>query len=732
MQRVFSVERSRYKERLEASLAALCELDLLKQRQESQVLNALRLVDCSSGCERSAWPFIRHCFPNNDNLEQEQSGAADQQDLIAVLQQQLGDLSVDAETSLTEHPTDTAGNGSGPGFCEQNESLVPLDANESRTTFPLQSPCANERSKSSGDGLQDTAGSAGRSLVPHLVSSPQPLLMGIARRGGDAESWLWQESTGAIEEGEPINEDYHQTQHVETYITGLIQRRLQTSRQCKPRTNLSPEGRGVIRQSSLCRKEPVYTSEHCKASPSPDKPIWVSCRLEEEQHSGQYTRPEEQQPGHYTRSEEQHPGHYTRPEEKHSGHYTRPEEQHSGHYTRHEEQHPSHYIRPEGQHPGQYTRPEGQHPGHYTRPEGQHPGHYTRTEEQHPGHYTRPEEQHPGHYTRPEGQHPGHYTRPEDQISTHYSRHALPGIHCAPLDFPSGDLDPSSSEADSPHHYQLQRSPSSDEQLVNAQYIPAQPTQSPMRAKTSRAHAAPKASRSGGSYSPERPQPKSKAMPKKCRFTEERTASKKPGRKACRSQSENSLLGQKGVPERKYSTVERDAGRNTQSKSRRQQGNLGHRRWRSTLELSQDEAEPPPEREVRRSRRSRPAPPAYVYNQAPQHHHHSQHHFHHSHPHSDYPLHTQGGYKHSVPVDWESSLSEGESPGTSTLSSDSDESGGLVWPQQLAPPLAPPSPPTTSGPPLQSKALVKIKASHALKKKILRFRTGSLKVMTTV
>lgn len=47
MQRAFSfpvtVERSRTKERLEASLAGLCELELRKQRQECLVLGALAL-----------------------------------------------------------------------------------------------------------------------------------------------------------------------------------------------------------------------------------------------------------------------------------------------------------------------------------------------------------------------------------------------------------------------------------------------------------------------------------------------------------------------------------------------------------------------------------------------------------------------------------------------------------------------------------------------------------------
>lgn len=73
----------------------------------------------------------------------------------------------------------------------------------------------------------------------------------------------------------------------------------------------------------------------------------------------------------------------------------------------------------------------------------------------------------------------------------------------------------------------------------------------------------------------------------------------------------------------------------------------------------------------------------------------------------------------------DSSLSETCSPRSSSLSSDSDVSGGLVWPQQLPPCV---SSLTQNAP----SAVVRIKASHALKRKILRFRSGSLKVMTTV
>ncbi|XP_070985035.1 dapper homolog 1-like [Oncorhynchus clarkii lewisi] len=78
--------------------------------------------------------------------------------------------------------------------------------------------------------------------------------------------------------------------------------------------------------------------------------------------------------------------------------------------------------------------------------------------------------------------------------------------------------------------------------------------------------------------------------------------------------------------------------------------------------------------------------------------------------------------------DSESSLSEVDFVAESTISSDSEESGGMNWPQ-FAGQGAGPQEVTTA----QAKAFVKIKASHNLKKKILRFRSaGSLKLMTTV
>lgn len=339
--------------------------------------------------------------------------------------------------------------------------------------------------------------------------------------------------------------------------------------------------------------------------------------------------------------------------------------------------------------------------------------------------------------------------------------------HSTLLDYPSFRVlqacpDSSNSEPDSPQHFhchsppsllKAHKPPSLEEQLVKAEYIPAQPCRASTRAyghpqsNPHRGSAVPKPKQS--TYCPERghhPHPehqpilsqnqpsRSRGGPKKCRSNEDRgAASRKHGKKACRSQSENSL---QRVPERKYNTEEKDGGgrgsHSSQSRNKKQH-------WQSTLELSQDEAERSPmhtpqqgssasnhkDHCVRRTRKSRLTHASYI----PHHSHHHQHieyqlervHVHSSQPNEDYPQPGQG--------ESESSMSEADSPDSSSLSSDSDESGGLVWPQQLAPQNSPPAPP---GAPLQPKAFVKIKASHALKKKILRFRTGSLKLMTTV
>ncbi|KAK1900207.1 Dapper 1-B [Dissostichus eleginoides] len=205
----------------------------------------------------------------------------------------------------------------------------------------------------------------------------------------------------------------------------------------------------------------------------------------------------------------------------------------------------------------------------------------------------------------------------------------------------------------------------------------------------------------------------------------ERPKPKKSSSKTSRSQSENSLLGQRLLPERRYSTTERHQGKTDQNtRVPGPQGGVGNesRRWCSNLELSQDEGEEAAagiRRALRKARHCSHSQQQDFQQRAPL---------------------CRGEEGYNGPAESESSMSEVYSPASSSLSSDSDDFGGLVWPQELPPRLASssssssPSPKTTAtaNVNVQPKAFVKIKASHALKKKILRFRSGSLKVMTTV
>lgn len=283
--------------------------------------------------------------------------------------------------------------------------------------------------------------------------------------------------------------------------------------------------------------------------------------------------------------------------------------------------------------------------------------------------------------------------------------------------------------------------------MVKAQYIPAQ---QPTRAQQAHHRAGkkkPPPLTKGRSVelSPERTplsareRPRAAAAPpKKCRFTEE--GGEGPGRKgaaggrrssprsrkaAARSQSENSLLNKPGV---KYGTAEREEAALKAARQRRPHGQAagGYRKWRSTAEICQEEpsagggggggSEP-------RRGRAGPGVGAVGYGYAG----------------SDSECSGEAGGQAPVCrleeglayADSESSLSESPPPYSSGASSDTDESGGLVWPQQLSPQLVSASGPGKSAGG-QPKVFVKIKASHALKKKILRFRSGSLKVMTTV
>ncbi|XP_027424493.2 dapper homolog 1 isoform X3 [Zalophus californianus] len=234
---------------------------------------------------------------------------------------------------------------------------------------------------------------------------------------------------------------------------------------------------------------------------------------------------------------------------------------------------------------------------------------------------------------------------------------------------------------------------------------------------------------------------KNRAAGKKCRFPDDADTNKKLRKASSRGRKGGGGQPDAGLPSRPPGAGHRAGGRahghgREALVAKPKHKRTDPRRWRSAAEVSLEEA-------LRRSRRGRrehvglyPAavplpyasPYAYVASD------------------SEYSAECESLF-HSTVLDTsedersnyttncfgdsESSVSEGEFAGDSTSSSDSEESGGLIWSQfvQTLPIQAVTAPVLHSNP---TKTFVKIKASHNLKKKILRFRSGSLKLMTTV
>ncbi|XP_070825705.1 dapper homolog 3 [Chaetodon trifascialis] len=663
MHRAFSfpvtVERSRTKERLEASLAGLCELELRKQRQECLVLGALALGDpLPQNSSRGELACFSSWGQENLTLRRQLSALQSSPwGLMQALEQQVGELRIDTDNGCYDGAEGDAGDSRpSSGFYELSEGQSPKG--RSCSTEPTETVSSwastNDRPKSVGDPLVPNGEldvPVLRTTLPRSFSAPYPPLEGIAEEGTAVDSWQWNLSSDnqAFQqqsvEDHITEEDYQQALRVEGYILSLIQRHTLAPRPCLPRTTLSPDPPYCCASghSSLHRRTPSLTTEqrlpdpylqpHVDLSANPKSHGW-GCDLQEGEACGG-------------------------------------------------------------------EAPSLEEDCYLALP----------------------------------------YPQPRPHSLTERLPSPLPSLdpHCG-----VGALDPCC-KPPSPQHY-LHPQPPIDHKhnLVSAHYIPGKGCHAPVRSPRHYKPEQPKPNRA--LTTPDHPNSKSRTSKKS---HNERQRAKKSSSKTSRSQSENSLLGQRVLPERRYSTTERHQGRGDHTQNQGQvtgphPGNnthIGRRRWCSNLELSQDEGETlagqaqrRPPRKARHGHFCPHSQPQNCYQQQQQH---SQR------WHPDFeeraPL-CQGeeGYAGAAPAESESSMSEVYSPASSSLSSDSDESGGLVWPQQLPPRLAStsssssPSPQATANAPSQPKAFVKIKASHALKKKILRFRSGSLKVMTTV
>ncbi|XP_070686051.1 dapper homolog 3 [Pempheris klunzingeri] len=663
MHRAFSfpvtVERSRTKERLEASLAGLCELELRKQRQECLVLGALALGDPPPQ-DHSRGELA--CFSSwgQENLTLRRQLSALQSSpwgLMQALEQQVGELRIDTDNGCNDGAQGDAGDSrASSGFYESSGGQSPRGRCCSAEPTETVSSWAhsNDRPKSVGDPLMlngELDVPLQRTTLPRSLSAPHPPLEGIAEEGTAGGSWHWDANQAWQQlpaEDQVTEQDYQQALRVEGYILSLIQRHTLAPRPCQPRTTLSPDPPycSASGHGTLHRRTPSLTTEqrltdphlqpHCDLSANPKTQGWGCDLLEGEAYGGEAPSLEED----------------------------------------------------------------------------------------------------------------CYLALPYPQPRPHSLAERLPS--------PLPSLDPNCGvgaldlccEPPSPQHYLHPQPPIHHKHnLVSAQYIPGQACHAPVRSPRHYNAEHPKPNRAVSS--PDHPHSKSRTSKKS---HNERQRAKKSSNKASRSQSENSLLGQRVLPERRYSTTERHQGRGDLTQNQGQvtgpqvgtSCHNGSRRWCSNLELSQDEGETlagqAHRRPARKARHGHSCPHSQPQNY---HHHPQQQQQHTQHWHPDVqeraPL-CQGeeGYAGAAPAESESSMSEVYSPASSSLSSDSDESGGLVWPQQLPPRLAStsssssPTQQATANSPSQPKAFVKIKASHALKKKILRFRSGSLKVMTTV
>ncbi|XP_051511981.1 dapper 1-like [Myxocyprinus asiaticus] len=604
-------ERSRNKERLEASLAWLCELEMLKQRQESLVLGALSLGDTVPGC--MAWGDV---CPARSSREHEQltlrrqlkrlQGAPSL--LMLALQQQLSELRVDRGLTCeqnTEEDLDSPSTSSS-GLYDQSDSLSP----PLRTCLTPNLAVSCNRPRSMDDYMLDWEAHMEPPVhtnLPRSFSVPYPPLEGIAEgieeEEEDEESPQWT-TDQMVEEGQmaegnesltleislttdaeadptekiddgPTAEDIQQAMRVEAYILGLLQRRHLRS---TPEQDSDPN-----RWQHLHTYQTSYPN--CPDLPL-DQPEWLNWAAHSEEEGYFRNLPNVQIGPTYMSSEQQ-------------------------------------------------------------------------------------------------------------ESSLEMDQYGV------------AEVSTSNDEIDSPWQQRgyLEHNPT----MLN--------TTKPHYIHTCCNHTC--TSMSATPESREQHQPLASQewtllQSLVRRGSEDRWTSTghKHARTTSRSRSEDSGLSQgwAAQPEHKYFTVGRDMGSHRSDEF----NPSSQRLWCSSADLSQEEDEGISREEARELR------------------------------HNHLPVHS---LKHTcvqfrekdqrvgkeleagiAPTNGsDSSLSETFSPGTSSVSSDSDESGGLVWPQQLPPRLPPPS--SSQNP---SNAVVKIKASHALKKKIMRFRSGSLKLMTTV
>ncbi|XP_069712897.1 dapper homolog 1 isoform X4 [Phaenicophaeus curvirostris] len=724
-------ERQRTRERLEATLAGLGELEYLRQRQELLVKSLLlrRPPGAAPGAQGGRGEAVgegpaprsleEKFLEENILLLRRQLNCLRRRDAgllnqLQELDKQISDLRLDVEKTTDEHlETDSRPSS---GFYELSDGASGSLSNSSNSVF-------NVHPKYQCDLVSKNGNDVYRYPSPlHAVAVQSPMfLLPVTENPQREEERLGCDISDVCagsetDSGKSTNTFLPQdswpapcpstSKRIDGYILSLVQKKTHAVRTNKPRTSLNADPtKGILRHGSMCVRQPVGVVAHSnvvslKSSKQASLPSGGTTTLDHMAPSPLKQRPRE-----------------PAAEQLESRKAPLPAALPPGTASELQSKHLPRNVKPA---PTEFNHNAAAATGDAPKESGQV---FAASPKESPGKRV---------VLQPENR----VSQPPKKIllksNLQAARSSSPAVEERPaLDFKS---EGSSSQS------------LDDGLMVNAQYIPAQQqsvklhkgTRNVKILKSSalkhRSHLA-----SGLENSSQALREKAKPVGKKCRFPDELDTNKKLKKPSSRGKRGSSLQPESGLPSRQAglhkSTVRSHGHGREVVVAKPKHKRADYRRWKSSAEISYEEA-------LRRARRNRRegvgvysqvplpyvSPYAYVASD------------------SEYSAECESLF-HSTVVDTsedeqsnyttncfgdsESSLSEVEFVGESTTTSDSDESGGLIWSQFVQTlPIQ-----TVTAPELHenaAKAFVKIKASHNLKKKILRFRSGSLKLMTTV
>ncbi|XP_041332867.1 dapper homolog 1 [Pyrgilauda ruficollis] len=724
-------ERQRTRERLEATLAGLGELEYLRQRQELLVKSLLlrRPAGAGPGAQggRGEPPgegppprsLEEKFLEENILLLRRQLNCLRRRDAgllnqLQELDKQISDLRLDVEKTTDEHlETDSRPSS---GFYELSDGASGSLSNSSNSVFNVHPKYQCDLVSKNGNDiyrypspLHAVAVQSPMFLLPvteNLQREEERLACDISDVCTPSETDSGQSANAFPPQSSWPAPCPSTSKRIDSYILSLVQKKTHAVRTNKPRTSLNADAtKGILRHGSMCVRQPAAMVAHGNVvNLKSSKPVCLP--------PGGAPAPDHTAPSPLKQRPREPAG-----EQLESRKAPLPAAFPPGTTTELQSKHLPRGVKPA---PSELGRNTAATAGDVPKENGQL---FAASPKETPGKPV---------VLQPENR----VSQPPKKIllksSLQAARSSSPAVEERPaLDFKS---EGSSSQS------------LDDGLLVNAQYIPAQQQSMKLHKGTRnvkilkssalkhRSHLA-----NGVENSSQTLREKAKLVGKKCRFPEELDTNKKLKKPSSRGKRGSGLPLEPSLPGRQaglHRSALRSHGHGREvvvAKPKHKRAD--YRRWKSSAEISYEEA-------LRRARRNRRegvgvysqvplpyvSPYAYVASD------------------SEYSAECESLF-HSTVVDTsedeqsnyttncfgdsESSLSEVEFVGESTTTSDSDESGGLIWSQFVQTlPIQ-----TVTAPELHenaAKAFVKIKASHNLKKKILRFRSGSLKLMTTV